>query len=127
MLDAQRATYGDAVDPATYHRYMWLWKPHYYQYDENFYNFPYAFGHLFATGLFARFRAAPAGFPERYRELLRRTGQSDAAPLAAEFGAEITTARFWNDSLDVVESWVARFEHLVAIVGREPGSQDRRG
>ena len=32
---------------------MWLWKPHYYAHEHNFYNFPYAFGHLFSLGLYA--------------------------------------------------------------------------
>ena len=51
---------------------MWLWKPHYYAYDHNFYNFPYAFGHLFALGLFAMYRREGASFVPRYHELFAR-------------------------------------------------------
>src|SRR5690606_6853320 len=39
MLAAQAETYGDGVAADTYHPYMWLWKPHYYSHDHNFYNF----------------------------------------------------------------------------------------
>ena len=46
-------TYAEGIEDATYHPYMWLWKPHYYSHDYNFYNFPYAFGSLFALGLLA--------------------------------------------------------------------------
>ena len=55
----------------TYHPYMWLWKPHYYSYEHNFYNFPYAFGHLFGLGLYAVYRAEGEKFVPRYVELLR--------------------------------------------------------
>ena len=112
MLSAQRETYADAVDESTYHRYMWLWKPHYYSHRENFYNFPYAFGHLFALGLYAIFQSEGPSFVPRYRELLRATGQEDAAPLAARFGIDITTPDFWRQSLRIVEEQARRYEAL---------------
>jgi oligoendopeptidase F len=112
MHSAQKETYGDAVDPKTYHPYMWLWKPHYYSYTQNFYNFPYAFGHLFALGLYAEFERQGEPFVSRYRELLRSTGQDYAAPLAARFGIDITRPDFWRRSLAIVEKQVRRFEAL---------------
>ena len=112
MLDAQAATYGDAIDPATYHRYMWLWKPHYYAHDHNFYNFPYAFGHLFSLGLYGMYRQKVPHFVRRYDRLLRSTNQDYAAPLAARFGIDITQAAFWRESLRVIADQVERFEHL---------------
>ena len=96
MRNAQQATYADAVDEQTYHPYMWLWKPHYYTYNGNFYNFPYAFGNLFALGLYARFREEGAAFVPRYRQLLRSTGEDLAAPLARRFGIDITGPEFWR-------------------------------
>jgi pepF/M3 family oligoendopeptidase len=115
MLAAQRETYADAVEEATYHRYMWLWKPHYYAHSQNFYNFPYAFGHLFALGLYAIYRREGASFVPRYRQLLRLTGQYDAAPLAAEFGIDITTRDFWRQSLAVIAQQARRYDELKAV------------
>ncbi len=112
MLDAQRETYADSVDPATYHRYMWLWKPHYYAYEHNFYNFPYAFGHLFGLGLYAIYRREGKSFVPRYDELLRATGQDYAAPLAARFGIDITQIDFWRGSLKVIGQQAERFAQL---------------
>jgi oligoendopeptidase F len=112
MLAAQRDTYGEAVDPETYHRYMWLWKPHYYFAQDNFYNFPYAFGHLFGLGLYAIYLREDQAFVTRYRELLRSTAQDYAAPLAARFGIDITQPEFWRGSLRVVGEQVERFEGL---------------
>ncbi|MDZ4820989.1 MAG: M3 family oligoendopeptidase [Planctomycetota bacterium] len=112
MLDAQRQTYGDGVDPATYHPYMWLLKPHYYSHTENFYNFPYAFGHLFGLGLYAIYREEGESFVPRYQQLLRDTGQDQAAPLAKRFGLDITDQAFWRRSLQVIEQQVERYESL---------------
>ena len=112
MTDAQRQTYGQAIDEATYHQYMWLWKPHYYSHDYNFYNFPYAFGHLFGLGLYAVFQKEGPSFVPRYTELLRDTGQDWAAPLAGRFGIKITKPDFWRDSLRVIEKQVEAYERL---------------
>jgi oligoendopeptidase F len=112
MLDAQRQTYGDAVEESTYHRYMWLWKPHYYSYQGNFYNFPYAFGHLFGLGLYAIYRREGEAFVPRYNALLRATGEEYAAPLAARFGIDISRPEFWRASLAIIEGQVARYEAL---------------
>lgn len=112
MQAAQRETYADAVDQASYHPYMWLWKPHYYQHEHNFYNFPYAFGHLFGLGLYAVYQRERESFVPRYKELLRATGQDYAAPLAARFGIDITQRDFWRRSLEVIAGQVRRFESL---------------
>jgi pepF/M3 family oligoendopeptidase len=112
MLDAQRQTYGDSIEPSTYHRYMWLWKPHYYTYQANFYNFPYAFGHLFGLGLYAVYRSEGEAFVPRYNGLLRATGEDYAAPLAACFGIDITRPDFWRASLALIEEQVKRYEAL---------------
>lgn len=112
MRAAQAETYADAIEPGTYHPYMWLWKPHYYSHEQNFYNFPYAFGHLFSLGLFAIYRREGESFVPRYQELLRATGQDYAAPLAARFGIDITRGEFWRDSLQIIERQLQRFEGL---------------
>jgi oligoendopeptidase F len=112
MLASQAETYGDAIDPDTRHPYMWLWKPHYYSPGEHFYNFPYAFGHLFALGLHEQFRREGPAFVPRYRELLRSTGEANAAPLAARFGIDITRPDFWRRSLGVIEEQLRRYERV---------------
>ncbi|QGJ69007.1 Oligoendopeptidase F [Planctomycetales bacterium 10988] len=116
MLQAQADNYGDGVDPATYHPYMWLWKPHYYTHDHHFYNYPYAFGHLFGLGLFAIYRQEAGAFIERYRQLLRDTGQADAPPLAERFGLDIRSPEFWEGSLRLVTEQVDRFVALAKSV-----------
>ena len=114
MLDAQRQTYGDALDDSALHPYMWAVKSHYYSPGRSFYNFPYMFGLLFGLGLYARYQRDPEGFKASYDDLLSSTGMADAATLAARFGIDIRTPDFWRASLDVVRGDIARFEQLVA-------------
>lgn len=56
MLQAQIEAYGDGLDHNYLHPYMWTWKPHYYDSDYSFYNYPYAFGSLLAKGLYALYQ-----------------------------------------------------------------------
>jgi len=107
MLDAQRQTYGDGLDPDWLHGYMWAAKPHYYGAD--FYNFPYMFGMLFGLGLYAEYEAHPERFVERYDKLLSRTGMADAATLAADFGIDVRSKAFWQASLAQIGKDVDRF------------------
>jgi oligoendopeptidase F len=114
MTDAQRATYGDGVDEATLHPYMWAVKPHYYAVESHFYNWPYCFGLLFGIGLYAQYRNDADSFRSGYDELLASTGMASAAELAAGFGIDITSEGFWNASLDVLR---ARIDDFVTLVG----------
>ncbi len=41
MLETQRETYGDGLDEAQLHPYMWAVKGHYYSTARSFYNYPY--------------------------------------------------------------------------------------
>jgi len=109
MLRAQKATYGDGLDERYLHPYMWTWKPHYYFANLNFYNFPYAFGLLFGTGLYAIFQQRGPAFVSDYKALLSSTGEAKAADLAARFGIDIRTPAFWRSSLAVLEKQIERY------------------
>ncbi|HWA84199.1 MAG TPA: M3 family oligoendopeptidase, partial [Fimbriimonadaceae bacterium] len=110
MLDAQRQTYGEGLDPEFLHPYMWSVKPHYY--GTSFYNFPYMFGLLFGLGLYAIYEQDKDAFRERYDDLLSSTGLDDAATLAQRFGIDIRTPEFWRGSLAQIDQDVKRFEAL---------------
>jgi oligoendopeptidase F len=112
MRQAQARSYGDGLDPETYHPYMWAVKPHYYSGSASFYNYPYTFGLLFGLGLFARYREQPATFAAEYEDLLSRTGMATAAELADGFGIDLRSAAFWRSGLEMVRERVDRFEQL---------------
>ena len=112
MEDAQAQTYGEGLDPAYRHKFMWTWKPHYYYAGLSFYNFPYAFGKLFGVGLYAIYQQRGAAFIPDYKQLLSSTGEAPAAELAARFGIDIRSKGFWADSLAVIGKHVDRYCEL---------------
>jgi pepF/M3 family oligoendopeptidase len=109
MENAQKATFGDGLDERYLQKWMWTWKPHYYSSQISFYNFPYAFGLLFGTGLYAIYQQRGEAFVEDYVQLLASTGEAPAAELAARFGIDIRKKKFWQDSLAIIGKQVDEY------------------
>ena len=109
MENAQKATYGDGLDEKYLQKWMWTWKPHYYSAGLSFYNFPYAFGLLFATGLYAIYQQRGDAFVDDYVNLLASTGEASAADLAARFGIDLRKKKFWEDSLAIIGAQVEEY------------------
>ena len=112
MERAQKETYGDGLDERYLQKFMWTWKPHYYSSNLAFYNYPYAFGLLFATGLYAIYQQRGAEFVEDYKKLLASTGEETPVKLAKRFGIDITKRKFWDDSLAIIGKRVERYSEL---------------
>jgi pepF/M3 family oligoendopeptidase len=110
MAEAQAGAYGEGLDLATAHPYMWLLKSHYY--GSHFYNWPYTYGLLFGLGLFARYQEDPDRFRNGYETLLSRAGMDTAEELGAAFGFDVTDESFWSASLDVIRARIADYESL---------------
>ena len=112
MLDAQEQTYGDGLDKDLRHPYMWLWKPHYYSAGLSFYNWPYAFGLLFAKGLYGIYQLEGDTFPPKYDELLKATGRLNVEDIAKLADIDVTSIDFWRTSLNVVKEDIDLFLEL---------------
>ena len=113
MLWAQEQSYGDGLDPEYRHPYMWACKSHYYSTGVHFYNFPYAFGGLFARGLYARYEKEGEAFVPVYCDLLSRFGSDTIANVTASVGIDVTTPDFWREAVESVLVQVRRFVELV--------------
>jgi pepF/M3 family oligoendopeptidase len=114
MLEAQRSTYGDGLDPKLLHPYMWAAKSHYYSPELSFYNFPYAFGLLFGIGLYARYLEEGPPFAASYRGILEETGRASAVDVCARAGCDIEGRAFWDAGLALFASEVEELERLAA-------------
>ena len=112
MLWAQEQSYGDGLDPEYRHPYMWACKSHYYSTGVHFYNFPYAFGGLFARGLYARYEQEGEAFVPVYCDLLSRFGSDTIANVTASVGIDVTTPDFWRSAVESVLVQVRRFVDL---------------
>ncbi|MFO7734754.1 MAG: M3 family oligoendopeptidase [bacterium] len=109
MLRAQDEAYGDALDKDIRHPYMWLNKPHYYYADHNFYNFPYAFGLLFAKGLYAVYREEGESFIPNYKKLLAQTGKSTVKDVVSLMDRDVADVAFWKNSLEITAEEIRSF------------------
>ncbi len=109
MLDAQKKAYGDGLDPQYLHPYMWACKSHYYSGGLSFYNFPYAFGGLFARGLYAKYLREGKPFVELYKKLLKATGTTTVEGAAEVAGIDLTDKEFWRASLQILADEIDEF------------------
>lgn len=112
MLDAQKEAYGDGLDVNYLHPYMWVCKSHYYSAGQNFYNFPYAFGGLFARGLYTKYKEEGEVFLPKYRALLKATPVCSVEDAAALAGIDLTRPDFFRKSL---QSYAERIDEFIKL------------
>ncbi len=112
MTKAQIESYGDGLDENVLHPYLWLIKPHYYNPDWNFYNFPYAFGLLFAKGLYAKYSETGSSFAEKYEFLLSETGKRSVTDVAKIVDVDLNDINFWKNSLELIKEDISKFLDL---------------
>ena len=113
MLTAQKEAYGDGLDHDVLHPYMWLCKGHYYSGGLSFYNYPYAFGGLFARGLYAKYKQEGKPFVDTYKAMLRATSISDVEDCALIAGVDLTDVSFWRAGLQSIADRIDEFCELV--------------
>ena len=111
MLKAQEESYGDGLNADIRHPFMWICKSHYY--GPTFYNFPYAFGGLFARGLYAQYEKEGAAFVPKYKKLLYTTPIATAEDVAKVADIDLTDKGFWRSALQTVADKIDAFCELV--------------
>ena len=107
MTEAQKASYGDGLDQTQMHPFMWVCKSHYY--GPTFYNFPYAFGALFARGLYAQYERDGAPFVAKYKRLLYATPVATAEDVAKVADIDLTDRNFWRSALQTIADQIDLF------------------
>ncbi len=112
MLEAQKEAYGDGLDHDVLHPYMWVCKGHYYSAGLGFYNFPYAFGGLFARGLYAKFQQEGPAFLEKYNYMLKETPVRSVEDVAKICDIDLTSKDFWLMSLHSYDEAIAQYKEL---------------
>ena len=111
MTEAQKQSYGDGLNNDVMHPYMWVCKSHYY--GPTFYNFPYAFGGLFARGLYAQYEKEGAAFVPKYKKLLHTTPIATAEDTAKVADIDLTDKNFWRGALQTIADQIDLFCQLV--------------
>ena len=111
MTEAQKQSYGDGLDHSCMHPYMWVCKSHYY--GPTFYNFPYAFGGLFARGLYAQYLSEGEAFVPKYKKLLYTTTVATVEDTAKVADIDLTDKNFWRAALQTIADQIDLFCQLV--------------
>ncbi|HEV8066828.1 MAG TPA: M3 family oligoendopeptidase [Planctomycetaceae bacterium] len=113
MRAAQQDAYCDGLAADGWNPNFWVSKLHFYISSLPFYNFPYTFGFLLSTGVYALAGEFGSQFAERYERLLLATGSLPTEQaVQSTLGYDLTQPTFWNKSLDVVERRVEEFLEL---------------
>jgi oligoendopeptidase F len=111
MEEAQKEAFCGEL--SGYHPSFWESKLHFYITGVPFYNFPYTFGYLFSTGIYARALEEGASFSDKYDALLRDTGSMTVEELALKhLGVNLEQREFWAAACDQVVSDIELFLEL---------------
>ncbi|MBD3917229.1 M3 family oligoendopeptidase [Paenibacillus sp. PR3] len=113
METAQREAFSDQLGAV--HPSFWASKLHFYLTDVPFYNFPYTFGFLFSSGIYARAQQEGPAFADRYVALLRDTGRMTVEELARKhLGVDLEQPDFWRDAVALTTEDVEQFLSMTA-------------
>lgn len=101
MVGAQKEAFMGTLDEKEgLHPLFWASKLHFFITGSPFYNFPYTFGFLFASGVYDRAVKEGASFARNYRELLADTGSMTTEEVAMKhLGVDLTKSDFWRDAV----------------------------
>ena len=107
-LTVQRESLGPSLRFHDEYRYFWTYIPHFIH--APFYVYAYAFGECLVNALYGVYRAEPAGFEQKYLDMLRAGGSLRHRELLAPFGLDASDPAFWSLGLDVIAGFVDELE-----------------
>lgn len=101
MVEAQKEAFMGLLDEDEgYHPLFWASKLHFFITGAPFYNFPYTFGFLFASGVYDRAMKEGPAFAKNYRALLADTGRMTTEDVARKhLDVDLTGEDFWRDAV----------------------------
>ncbi|WP_179394924.1 M3 family oligoendopeptidase [Lacticaseibacillus absianus] len=100
MQQAQERAYAGAL--VTFDPMYWANKLHFFKDGTPFYNFPYTFGYLFSSGIYAKAQQQAGSFEDAYIALLTDTANMTTEDLAQKhLGVDLTQPDFWQQGIDL--------------------------
>jgi oligoendopeptidase F len=114
-LETQRAMFGDSVTLTDDYGIWWSYIPHFVRTPG--YVYAYSFGDLLVRALYARYRASPDGFADRYLALLAAGGSDWPHELLKPLGVDLKDPEFWAQGLGLLEEMVNQADRLARDAG----------
>ena len=107
-MGVQADSLGPAIALTDDYRIYWAYIPHFIH--SPFYVYAYAFGDCLVNSLYAVYQDQPAGFVEKYVDLLKAGGTLRHRELLAPFGLDANDPAFWTKGLRVIEGLIDQLE-----------------
>lgn len=107
-LQTQRDLFGDSVTIRDAYQTWWMPISHFV--SMHGYVYGYAFGELLVWALYARYKQQPAGFADRYLQVLRAGGSDWPHRILAPMGVDLQDPKFWHEGLDLLAQFIADME-----------------
>jgi oligoendopeptidase F len=101
MLEAQKEAFCGEL--GSYHPSFWESKLHFYITEVAFYNFPYTFGYMFSTGIYAQALEEGPSFAKKYDAILADTGSMKVEDLAKKhLNVNLEEPDFWRAACEQI-------------------------
>jgi oligoendopeptidase F len=113
-LEVQTESLGPALNFADGYETFWCYISHFIH--SPFYVYAYAFGDCLVNSLYAVYEKSPAGFAERYLDLLAAGGTKHYREALAPFGLDPSDPSFWNQGLEMISGLIRELEQEVASI-----------
>ncbi len=120
-MDTQKEALGPSVHLDKTVESFWAYVPHFIH--APFYVYSYAFADCLVNSLYAIYQKNPAGFEEKYLELLRSGGSKRHKELLAPFGLDATDPNFWQQGLSMLEGMIDELETINAQIEKQKKSE----
>lgn len=102
--------FGDSVNVSEDFAIEWSYIPHFFH--TPFYCYAYAFGNLLALSLFQRYKKEGKDFVPVYTSILAAGGSKKSENLLAEYGLDISSAKFWQEGFEYIENQVQSLTNM---------------
>jgi oligoendopeptidase F len=89
---------------------FWAYIPHFVH--SPFYVYAYAFGDGLVNALYAVYQEDPAGFEDKYFDMLKAGGSKHHKALLAPFGLDASDPSFWDKGLSMIEGFIDELEAM---------------
>ena len=111
-MSVQAESLGPAFDFMEGYETFWAYIPHFVH--SPFYVYAYAFGDGLVNALYAVYEENPAGFQDKYFDMLKAGGSKHHKELLAPFGLDATDPAFWDKGLSMISGMIDELEAMEA-------------
>ncbi|QFT80229.1 Oligoendopeptidase F, plasmid [Roseovarius sp. THAF27] len=109
-MSVQGESLGPAFDFMDGYETFWAYIPHFVH--SPFYVYAYAFGDGLVNALYAVYEENPAGFQDKYFDMLKAGGSMHHKELLAPFGLDASDPAFWDKGLSMISGFIDELEAM---------------